>query len=279
MMSQIPGKQMMVKLLAVCAVVIAGFLGPAQAHEFWIEPVDFTPASDEPLVANIRTGQMLKGDPSPYIRSFFVAFVVTYKSAVGAVTGSLGDRPALNVQPGGDGLHIAAYQSVPSVLRYKKREKFEKFVRKEGFAWVLEAHDKRGLPEEGFKEGYTRFAKSLIASGNAEGNDRELGLRIELIALTNPYTDAGPIKVQVLFERKPLEDVQIAIFRRDAEGEVTRETLRSDGDGRAVIARKDAETTLLSAVHMVEPDEALAKRKNVVWHSLWASLTYGASAQ
>jgi len=106
--------------------------------------------------------------------------------------------------------------------------------------------------------------------------DQALGMRIELVALTNPYVDQGPMQVQVLFEKSPLADVQIAIFRRDAENNVTRETLRSDREGRAVIPNKGAPITLLSAVHMVEPDEDLAARKEVVWHSLWASLTYGA---
>ncbi len=266
----------MFRLFAVIVLVIAGFAGSARAHEFWIEPLSFTPPSGEAITAQNRIGQMLKGDIDPYIKSLFHQFTLTDGDGTRDVLGRLGDRPALNMMPRREGLHIAAYQSTPSVLRYRNQAKFAKFARKEGFAWALEAHQQRGLPENKFKEAYTRFAKSLIAVGEGTGADKALGLRIELVALTNPYLDNGPMQVQVLFEKAPLADVQIAIFRRDAENNVTRDTLRTDQEGRAIIPSKGAPLTLLSAVHMVEPEEDLATRKGVVWHSLWASLTYGA---
>ena len=275
-MSRVSRMPTMVGLCAVVAVVTAGFVGSARAHEFWIEPLDFTVPTGEAITAQNRIGQMLKGDVDPYIKSLFQTFTLTDEDGTRDVPGRLGDRPALNMKPRREGLHIAAFQSKPSILRYRKQEKFAKFARKEGFAWALEAHEKRGLPKDKFREAYTRFAKSLIAVGEGAGNDRALGLRIELVALTNPYLDPGPMRVQVLFEKAPLADVQIAIFRRDAENDVTRETLRTDDEGRAVIPEKGAATTLLSAVHLVEPDEDLATKRKVVWHSLWASLTYGA---
>lgn len=269
----------MSKVFAVLIVVVVGLtqFKPVWAHEFWIEPLDFTLDRGETIAAHNRIGQMLKGDIDPFIASTFVRFTVTDAEETRDVQGRLGDRPALKMTPEREGLHIAAYQSTASTLTYRKPEKFAKFITTEGFPEILEAHAARNLPEKDFREAYTRFGKSLIAVGNGAGFDRSLGLRIEVIALTNPYTESGPVDVQVLYERAPLSGVQIAIFRRDAAGEVTRETLRTDAKGRAIIPRKDAETTLLSAVHMVEPDAALADRKDVVWHSLWGSLTYGAA--
>jgi len=266
----------MFKFFAVMLLVVTGFVGSARAHEFWIEPLTFTPPSGKAIAAHNRLGQMLKGDVGPYLESLFHEFTLTDQDGTRKVLGRIGDRPALNMEPRRDGLHIAAYESTPSVLRYRDPEKFADFVKAEGFAWAVDAHKQRGLPKKDFKEAYTRFAKSLIAVGNGAGKDQALGLRIELIALTNPYLKKGPLQVQVLFEKAPLADVQISIFRRDTEDNVTRETLRTDREGRAIIPDKDATITLLSAVHMVEPNEDLATRKEVVWHSLWASLTYGA---
>ena len=257
------------------SLVFALTVAPAQAHEFWIEPLDFAVASGEPIKAQNRIGQMLKGDIDPYISSTFVRFTLTDADETRKVKGNLGDRPALQMEPARDGLHIAAYQSTPSTLRYREFGKFKKFVTKEGIEWVLEAHKERGLPDTKFRESYTRFAKSLVAVGDGAGADRPLGLRIELIALTNPYEEEGPVQVQLLYESEPLANIQVAAFRRNAAGDITRDVTRTDISGKATLPRKDAETTLLSAVHMVEPGAELAKRKGVVWHSLWASLTYG----
>ena len=248
---------------------------PAKAHEFWIEPLGFTIESGARIDADNRIGQMLKGDRDPFIGSTFVRFTVTDADETRDVQGRLGDRPALKMIPKRDGLHIAAYQSTVSTVFYTEAEKFAGFVEKEGLDGVLEVHAQRGLPAEEFREGYTRFGKSLIAVGEGAGEDRPLGLRFELVALTNPYTDDGPMHVKLLLDGAPAPDVQVAAFRRDAEGTVTRKTLRTDTEGRATFPRGDAEMTLLSAVTMIEPKEALAKRKNLVWHSLWASLTYG----
>jgi len=247
----------------------------AEAHEFWIEPVDFTVAQGEKIEAQNRIGQMLKGDPHPFIASTFVRFTLTDSAGTRDVEGALGDRPALQVMPERDGLHIAAYQSTVSTLTYREAEKFQRFVSKEGLDGVLAAHAARGLPETGFAEGYTRFAKALVAVGEGRGADKALGLRFELVALSNPYTDAGPTEVQLLQEGAPAPDIQVAVFRRDGTGTVTREVMRTGADGRARIERRGAALVLVSAVTMVEPREALAARKGVVWHSLWASLSWG----
>ena len=267
----------MSKLFSVLSIVVASLtlVKPVWTHEFWIEPLDFSLEQSESIAAHNRIGQMLKGDVDPFIASTFVRFTVTDPEETRTVEGRLGDRPALKMMPKRGGLHIAAYQSTVSTLTYREPEKFVNFITKEGFPEVQERHAARGLPEKDFREAYTRFGKSLIAVGDAAGFDRALGLRIEVIALTNPYVESSPVDVQVLYENSPLADVQIAIFRRDSAGDVTRETLRTDTKGRATIPRKDAAMTLLSAVHMVEPETALAERRDVVWHSLWGSLTYG----
>lgn len=248
----------------------------ALAHEFWIEPLDFTVAEGKEVFANIRVGQMLKGNADPYISSSFTRFTITDGEETRPVDGQLGNRPALRIKPQRPGLHIAAYQSRAFGLTYRTAEKFARFLTNEGLKDVPAAHKARGLPEAGFREAYTRFGKSLIAVGEEGGEDRALGLRLELIALDDPYSGTGPIRLQLLYEGDPDPDIQIAAFRRGTDGEITREVKRTDAHGRASFARGNAKLTLISAVKMVEPAPELAEERNVVWHSLWASLTYGA---
>lgn len=259
----------------LAAGFVFGVAGPGQAHEFWIEPLDFTLENGVAVTGQNHVGQMLKGDTYSYIPASFVRFDMVDSEGVQPVEGTLGDRPALRFEPRVAGLHIAVYQSVPSTLRYRKALKFEGFVAKEGLDGVLEAHAARGLPAVDFREAYTRFAKALVAVGEGAGEDRPVGLRLELIALSNPYDTDGPVRAEVRFEGAPIAGVQVAAFRRDGEGAVTRTLFRSDAEGRVAVPREDAAMTLLSAVHMVEPSAELAERRNVVWHSLWASLTYG----
>ena len=47
---------------------------PVAAHEFWIEPVDFSTGIDTEIQADLRVGQNFKGDAFPYIPSRFSAF-------------------------------------------------------------------------------------------------------------------------------------------------------------------------------------------------------------
>ena len=247
----------------------------ADAHEFWIDPVSFQVGEDSIIAANNRVGQNLKGEIYPYAKSMFAEFSVIDEAGKRPVRGRLGDLPALRIKPRQSGLHVAAYRSNPSKTTYKSFDKFESFLDEEGLEWAAEAHRSRGLPDAGFGEAFTRFAKSLIAVGDGQGTDKRVGFRFEIVADTNPYTDDGPLSVQLLFEGEPHADAQIAVFSKSGDGKVTRAVVRTDEDGRVTIPRSANAMFLLNAVHLVEPSkDVLARYDDVVWHSLWASLTY-----
>ena len=79
--------------------------------------------------------------------------------------------------------------------------------------------------------------------------------------------------VRLTYQGEPRADEQIEVFERDTGGEVTVTTLRTDGDGRALIPVKPGHDYMLDAVLMraVEP----AFEGDPVWESLWANLTFG----
>jgi len=113
----------MLRAVAAACFSLATTLA-ASAHEFWIEPVDFAVEAGTQIEARTFVGQMLKGSEQPFIARSFTLFEITDATATRPVEGGLGDRPALRVDPREDGLHIAAYVSTPSTLRYRKAEKF-----------------------------------------------------------------------------------------------------------------------------------------------------------
>lgn len=137
---------------------------------------------------------------------------------------------------------------------------------------MLERHEERGLAQSGFQETYTRFAKSLIGVGDAQGADRATGMEFELTALANPYTDdlSGGLPVALSYRGAPRPDTQIELFERGPDGMVAVTRLRTDADGRARIPVRPGHAYQLDAVLLREapPDSGAA------WESLWANLTF-----
>ena len=171
---------------------------PAIAHEAWIDPARYQVSPGASLSGHIRVGQLLKGNGQVFNPERFRRLDLIDSSGTRPVRGRLGDFPAIRVKLQNEGLVTLVYQSAGSRIRYDEPGKFENFANKEGVAWVLAAQQQRGQDLEGFSETFYRHAKSLIAVGAGEGQDRSLGLRFELVLHDNPYLGADSIRVQAL---------------------------------------------------------------------------------
>ena len=261
-------------ILSLSAALAWAGAAPLAAHEFWISPETYTVDPGDQLRAHIRVGQMFRGAPYAYIPDQFERFDLVQGDTVTPVEGRIGDRPALAMAAPGEGLVVVVHQTGDSLLTYTEAEKFVNFVTEKDFAWALEEHAARGLPETGFREKYSRYGKSLIAVGNGAGSDREVGLETEIVALANPYTDdvSGGFPVLVLYQGEPRADTQVDVFTNAPDGLVTKTAVRTDGEGRAMVPVAPGHEYLVDAVVMraIEP----AVEKDPVWESLWASLTF-----
>ena len=247
----------------------------AAAHEFWIEALDFRIDVDEPLLADLRNGEEFTGVSFPYLPDRFVRFGIDDGTGEREVSGRLGDFPALEERPEREGLHTLVYESSGTSLVYDGYEEFESFVREEGMEWVLEAHDARGLSRERIGELFRRFAKALVAVGDAGGADRAVGLELELIARSNPYViDDGALEVELRYRGEPLERAQVSVFHRDPASTVGIDRQRTDGKGRVTLDVSSPGTYLVNAVHMHEPSPEDQASSGAAWESLWASLTF-----
>jgi len=258
------------------AFLIAFFAWPVSAHEFWIEPQTYQPAPDGMLVADIVNGEDFAGSKLAYIPQRFAHFLMFRNGAVAPVIGRVGDRPALNMDTLGDGLHVAVYQTRYSTVNYANWAKFQRFVDHKDFGDVLARHRARGLPEDDFDEVYSRFSKSLIGAGTGAGSDLRTGLLTELVALTNPYTDdlSGGMKLQLFYQNAPRADVQVEIFAKAPDGGVTQSFYRTNAQGIATIPVQPGHAYMADAVVLREPDPQLAADTGSVWETLWANLTW-----
>ncbi len=258
------------------ATLAALSLSPASGHEFWIDPQSHQVDSGEEIIADIRVGQNFDGPSYPYIPPNFRLFELARGKARAEVEGRFGDRPAMFQAAEVAGLAIVLHVTTGSRLVYNELGKFRTFVEHKDAAWTLEAHRERGLPEAGFAELYTRYAKSLVAVGDGAGQDRAYGLETEIVALENPYVDdlSDGVDVRVSYKGAPRASTQVEVFEKAPDGSVLVSTTRTDANGVATVPVKPGHRYMLDAVVLREPAADIAAAHEVVWESLWANLTF-----
>lgn len=263
---------------SVLALVIAATILPvgARGHEFWISPQNYQIEPGDSIVADLRVGQEFVGPSYAYIETSIERFdLITSDGSITQVDGILGDRPALNMTAPDDGLVIVVHETIDGTLRYSEWQKFLNFVEHKAFDHAVETHAARGWPQTGFSEYYRRFAKSLVAVGDGAGQDRAVGLKTEIVALANPYTDdlSGGLPVQVLLDGQARVNAQVEIFDMAPDESVLVTTVRTDEKGQARVPVARGHRYLLDAVVLHETGAA-SPQDGPVWKSLWAALTF-----
>lgn len=258
------------------ALFLALLSSPLAAHEYWLEPLAYTVGPDGRLQAELVNGQNFEGTRFPFYQGSFTHFELASSDDATAVENRPGARPALDMAPLDEGLHVVTYVSTVSRLTYDEFAAFLRFAEHKDFPTAEADHRRRGLPETGFGEAYTRYAKTLIGVGSAAGADSNTGMETEIVALANPYTDAlnGTVPVQVFYQGAPRADAQVELFEKAGDGTVAITYHRTDADGIATLPVRPGHSYLVDSVVLRQPDAALAEDKNVVWETLWAALTF-----
>lgn len=261
------------RLLALLLTLTAA---PAMAHEFWIEPADYTVDPETMIVGDLVNGQDFAGTRLPYLTNRFVSFQAFSQGKIADVPGRNGDSPALGMAPLADGLHVLSYQSTPATLDYESWDKFQTFVDHKKFGDVRRQHDARGLPESGFTEVYTRFSKTLVGVGSAAGADGSTGLDTEIVALTNPYTDdlSDGMTFQLFYRGAPRVNAPFEVFEKAADNTVAVTFYETDDQGRVTVPVKSGYSYMADAVVLREPTAAMAAETGAVWETLWANMTW-----
>ncbi len=264
------------RLMLVALVVLIFLARPGLAHELWIEPLDYQPSPDSRIAADIVNGEEFEGFSLSFIPRYFRTFALLSGKNYAPVENRIGNTPAVQQAPLGNGLHIIAYQTVPETITYKTFAKFQAFADHKDFPGIEARHRARGLPDENFREVYTRFSKSLVGVGHAKGDDKRIGLETEIIALDNPYTGelTDGMRVQLFYADEVRVEAQVELFEKSPEGEVIVSLHRTDIHGIATLPVRRGYAYMADAVVMREPAAVLAKEENAAWETLWANLTF-----
>jgi len=243
---------------------------PAAAHEFWLEAIDYTPKPGTSVPIVFRNGQGFVGDSYPFLKELTRRFWIAEAKGDRAIKAIEGDDPAGEVKFSQPGLTIVAYHGKPQSVTFETFERFVDNLKEEGLESLAEMHQRQGKPAAGINELFTRHAKALVQVGKGAGNDRPVGMPLELIAETNPYlaVPGSPVVVRLLHNSRPLAGTMIKTFHLKDPQSPRR--VRTDEQGRATIELPLAGEYLVNAVHMLEPPAG----ENAHWFSLWASLTF-----
>ena len=264
-------KQVLCKqALAALVVSLPLITLPANAHEFWLDPVDFTPKKGAEVPIVHRTGVNFLGDSFPFVRSVSERFAVIDARGERSIKAVEGDDPAADVKLPNAGLAIIAYQRARDNLVHPTIETFAEILAVEGLGHIADQHRTAGLPLTGIRESYARYAKSLLMVGHGKGSDRAVGLPFEIVIDGNPYdlVPNAPLKVQVLHQGRPVENVLVKAFSRVAEKSPRQS--RTDAEGRVQLDGVPAGEVLVSAVMMVRSENTSVSD----WFSLWATVTF-----
>lgn len=257
------------------ALTLALSTATAKAHEFWLSPEDYTLAPEDVMQVRLRVGSQMKGFVLSYLPQDIARFEVVQGDEIRPVEGRMGDNPALAMPAETDGLAVVVHETQDSQLTYDDFAVFQRFVAHKDLSTALADHKARGLPETGFKETYRRHAKSLIAVGSGAGSDRVMGLRNEIVALANPYTDdlSVGMPLLVLMDGAPRADTQVELFQSAPDGTVTITLHRTDAEGKVTVpVLPDMEYLVDNVVlRALDNNDPAA---GPVWHSDWASLTF-----
>lgn len=263
------------RFLPVIVSALSLLATAVHAHEFWIEPKAYGVEPGGTIAADFVVGQQFKGRRLRYFANDSARMELQGPPGTDWKPPRTGDAPAFRATAGDDGLMILVHETAGDTLRYKTDELFPAFVKHKDMRGVMERHLARDLPLSGFIETYSRHVKALVAVGDGAGSDHLFGMKTELVALANPYTDdlGDGLPVQLYWQGAPLAGAQVELFERAPDGTVADLFFRTDAQGIARLPVRPGHTYLADAVRMVElPGKDVAT--DAMWHSYWAALTF-----
>ena len=249
---------------------------PSISHEMWLDTTTFRQAVGDEFQISLKNGQMFEGIELSYFKNRFSEFYYVNDDQKFNIESRMGDTPVAVLSSNSNGLITGIYVSTKSTITYKSMDKFADFATEKGENWAIETHFASKFPETNFREDYYRFSKILIGVGDAKGEDQSMGLKHELIALTNPYitSSSDEFSVQLLFNGQPQKNKKITIFERKIDKTVGVRTAFTDSNGISKFTVTQGNEYLVDNVIL----ELNNKPQNdTFWTSYWAALTFRAS--
>jgi hypothetical protein len=222
----------------------APFLGliamPAVAHDFWVQPRQFTLANAGPALLTMFVGHGAARDRW----GVDIDHVVLFRTI--GPDGMIDRKADLRLgSPGFDALvplakpggYVVVLQSTetPSQLPFLR---FNDYVKTEGITPIIATRQRLGLEKTDGREVYSRRAKAIVQVGPVNAASiarvtRPTKMLLEIVPGKHPQALGADrmMPVQVLFQNRPLAGALVKITDLAADAEPVA-TQRTDKDGR-----------------------------------------------
>lgn len=256
------------------ALAIVTLTAPALAHEFWIMPSTFTPATDEVFHISLWHGERFAGDRVPRnnatIESFTIAAPGVDAIDPAPVVGLDGRLESVG-RTRRDGVSAVTYRSKP-IDHELDAQAFEAYLREEGLDSIIDARAERGESSLRGRELYSRCAKAIITSGTTcdSAADAPTGMTLEIVVATpiNSLAAEQAVEAEVLLDGEPL--AQTRVVAASAADPANLVELKSDDSGRIRLTPGASGDWMLTTIHMRRASDLTRAE----WESFWASTTF-----
>lgn len=264
------------KRLLSTALVVGLCVFVTEAHDTWLVPAQFRVRVGQPVKVALNTSEDFPASEAAAAPDRVARFEAV--TAVGrvAVSGYRVEEKSLvaDVTPG-EGLTVVAAATHPRLI-VLKREEFHTYITEEGLEPIVVARAARGQTYSEGRERYSKIAKLALCASDApqgRGYRQPLGLRLEIVPLTNPCgLRAGDVLVvRVLFEGRPLPDVWVGAGTAGTHGHHYPFRQRTDADGRVIVPLDRPGAWFVRTLHMVASTEFT----DADWQSWFSTFTFG----
>ncbi len=267
----------MKKRLALLAAALAAT--PALAHDFWLQPRDFSIAMPAAVVLTIYVGH----GPDRQRWGVGIDRVVQFVSF--GPDGKIDRAPELTLQArGGDGVlrlkqpgtHLLAFQSAPTPSDLPA-VRFNSYLRDEGLTIPIADRARTGREAANGREIYSRRAKAIVQIGPVDRRQgsialKRLGLTLEVVPERHPLTlkPGEPLPVRIFFRGAPLAGATVKLTNLDADAKPV-VTQRTDRAGRVAFAVPRQGRWLVNTIWSTK----IANNPKADYETIFSSLTFG----
>lgn len=246
------------------------------SHELWLEPNSSQVMAGDEVAISIRVGEGLVGDEIPNLPHLQEMVDITVANEQFSIASRIGDAPAFRFVAQDDALLMLRYQSKPNSLVYESDDAFVTFLEEAQRPDILEAWKESHQEGSKITEVFTRYAKTAIGIGNANGLDSYLGMPFELVMLENPFTYNydGTLTFRLMRDGQTARNAPFHVLFRNESQKVSRTEGHTDDNGIFQVSTAETGFYLVNAIDISENDDATREQTGVQWKSDWASLSF-----
>jgi hypothetical protein len=260
---------------ALVVLLLAGFIGSAEGHDFWISPDPIEPRPGQAVLLRLFAGEWFAGDEVPYQAAHAVDFQHVAGGRTETLSGREGYSPAAFLREVAPGVHLVAYTSAGTDIQIEA-DKFNRHLQDSSLGAILAARRRDGQDRLPGRERFFRYAKVLIVTPGAKPDantaGRVLGQKLEIVPEFDPVEVArkrASVRVQVLFEGKPLAGASVFAMPENDPQSGLIEAI-TDAKGRTAFALDRPGTWMVKLVWVVPGNQGAD------WESGWGSLVFQA---